>query len=67
MPANRAPIPTAAAEVPGRAAIPAARIPGNWPLVAAFWLLVTLPLLWGSWQTLTQAAALFRPPAARGE
>jgi len=67
MPASRAPIPTAAAEVPGRAAIPAARAPGNWPLVAAFWLLVTLPLLWGSWQTLTQAAALFRPPAARGE
>ena len=50
---------TAAAETGGRAAA----APGDWPLVAAFWLLVTLPMLWGAWQTLSQAAALFRPTA----
>ena len=33
---------------------------GMWPQVIAFWLVVTLPLAWGMWQTLVQAAALFR-------
>jgi MFS family permease len=32
----------------------------GWPVVAAFWSIVTLPLLWGTWQSLVQAAALFR-------
>jgi hypothetical protein len=32
----------------------------GWPWVAAFWLLVTLPLAWGMGQTLRQAAALVR-------
>ena len=31
----------------------------SWWLVAAFWLLVTLPLAWGVWETLRQTAALF--------
>ena len=32
----------------------------GWPVVVAFWSLVTLPLLWGTWQSLVQASALFR-------
>jgi MFS family permease len=32
----------------------------GWWLVAAFWLLVTVPLAWGTWRTLEQASALFR-------
>jgi len=31
---------------------------GRWPLVVAFWLVVMLPLAWGTLQTLRQAAAL---------
>jgi len=31
----------------------------NWPIVIAFWLLVAVPLGWGTWQTLRQASALF--------
>ena len=30
----------------------------NWLLVIAFWLLVAVPLGWGTWQTLRQASAL---------
>lgn len=43
-----------------RGADPRAAGDTSWPLVIAFWLLVTLPLAWGTWQTLRQAAALFR-------
>ena len=32
----------------------------GWPVVVAFWSIVTLPLLWGTWQSLVQASALFR-------
>jgi nitrate/nitrite transporter NarK len=32
----------------------------NWTWVIAFWLIVIVPLGWGTWQTLWQAAALFR-------
>jgi len=31
----------------------------SWPIVIAFWLLVAVPLGWGTWQTLRQASALF--------
>jgi hypothetical protein len=34
--------------------------PGHWGAVVAAWLLVGLPLLWGVWNTLLKAAALFR-------
>ena len=33
---------------------------GQWGLVALAWLLVGVPLLWGVWNTLLKAAALFR-------
>jgi hypothetical protein len=32
---------------------------GQWALVAVAWLLVGAPLLWGVWNTLLKAAALF--------
>jgi hypothetical protein len=32
----------------------------NWPVVVLAWLPVTLPLLWGIWQTVKKAAVLFR-------
>jgi hypothetical protein len=36
------------------------RSPGNiWTVVLA-WLPVTIPLLWGIWQTVKKAAVLFR-------
>ena len=34
--------------------------PGHWGLVALAWILVGVPLLWGVWNTLLKAAALFR-------
>ena len=34
--------------------------PGQWGLVVVAWLLVGIPLLWGIWNTLQKAAALFR-------
>ena len=34
--------------------------PGSWMLVALAWLPVTVPLLWGIWQTVKKAAVLFR-------
>jgi hypothetical protein len=34
--------------------------PGNWAAVAVAWLLVGVPLLWGVWNTLLKAAALFQ-------
>jgi hypothetical protein len=33
---------------------------GSWIIVALAWLPVTLPLLWGIWQTVKKAAVLFR-------
>jgi hypothetical protein len=30
----------------------------HWPRVIAFWMLVAVPLGWGTWQTLRQASAL---------
>jgi hypothetical protein len=33
---------------------------GQWGVVAVAWLLVGVPLLWGVWNTLLKAAALFR-------
>lgn len=33
---------------------------GQWGLVAIAWLLVGVPLLWGVWNTLLKAAALFK-------
>jgi len=32
----------------------------NWVVVVLAWLPVTLPLLWGIWQTVKKAAVLFR-------
>ena len=32
----------------------------NWATVVLAWLPVTLPLLWGIWQTIKKAAVLFR-------
>jgi hypothetical protein len=32
----------------------------TWVLVVLAWLPVTLPLLWGIWQTIKKAAVLFR-------
>jgi hypothetical protein len=34
--------------------------PGQWGLVVLVWVLVGVPLLWGVWNTLLKAAALFR-------
>jgi len=33
---------------------------GHWGLVALAWVLVGVPLLWGVWNTLLKAAALFK-------
>ena len=33
---------------------------GQWGLVALAWVLVGVPLLWGIWNTLLKAAALFK-------
>jgi hypothetical protein len=32
----------------------------SWAMVVLAWLPVTLPLLWGIWQTVKKAAVLFR-------
>jgi hypothetical protein len=37
-----------------------ARAGGSWAIVVLAWLPVTLPLLWGIWQTVKKAAVLFR-------
>ena len=37
-----------------------AEAPGRWWTVALAWVLVGVPLLWGVWNTLLKAAALFR-------
>jgi hypothetical protein len=39
---------------------PAPPRPGNWLIVGFAWLLVSLPLLWGIWQTVKKASVLFR-------
>jgi hypothetical protein len=33
---------------------------GQWGAVAVAWVLVGVPLLWGVWNTLLKAAALFQ-------
>ena len=33
---------------------------GGWVMVVLAWLPVTLPLLWGMWQTVKKAAILFQ-------
>jgi len=33
---------------------------GHWGLVVLAWVLVGVPLIWGVWNTLLKAAALFR-------
>ena len=33
---------------------------GQWGLVALAWVLVGVPLLWGVWNTLLKAVALFK-------
>ena len=37
-----------------------ASAPGQWALVVLAWVLVEVPLLWGVWNTLLKASALFR-------
>jgi hypothetical protein len=32
----------------------------SWAFVVFAWLLVSLPLLWGIWQTIKKASALFQ-------
>jgi hypothetical protein len=34
--------------------------PSSWVLVIMAWSLVSIPLLWGIWQTVKKAAVLFR-------
>lgn len=34
--------------------------PGQWWLVMLAWTLVGVPLLWGVWNTLVKASALFK-------
>ncbi len=34
--------------------------PGQWGLVLLAWALVGVPLLWGVWNTLIKASALFK-------
>jgi hypothetical protein len=33
---------------------------GSWIVVILAWIPVTIPLLWGIWQTVKKAAVLFR-------
>ena len=40
--------------------------PSSWILVAFAWLLVSIPLLWGIWETVKKAAALFRGVGGHG-
>ena len=45
---------------PWQETAPATRRPGlTWQVVLA-WLAVSIPLVWGIWQTLKKAAVLFR-------
>jgi hypothetical protein len=39
---------------------PGAEGAGQWGAVVLAWVLVGVPLLWGVWNTLLKAAALFR-------
>jgi hypothetical protein len=39
---------------------PGAEGASQWAVVALAWVLVGVPLLWGVWNTLLKAAALFR-------
>jgi len=58
--------PEAARAIPQRALAPATRPgtvtamrPGNLLLLIGFWLFVTIPMGWGLWATIRQAAVLF--------
>jgi hypothetical protein len=51
------PVQSAMTDPAGRSAEPRA---GSWLLVAAAWIAVGIPLLWGVWMTLKKAALLFR-------
>jgi hypothetical protein len=39
---------------------PSAAAPVSWAPVILAWILVGVPILWGVWNTLLKAAALFR-------
>jgi hypothetical protein len=45
--------------VPNAEAPPQSRA-RDWALVVLAWLPVTIPLLWGIWQTVKKAAVLFK-------
>jgi hypothetical protein len=45
--------------MPGNAA-ESTGVSRSWGLVIAAWILVSVPLLWGVWQTVKKAAVLFR-------
>jgi hypothetical protein len=45
--------------VPDTEAAPSSRA-SQWALVVLAWLPVTIPLLWGIWQTVKKAAVLFK-------
>jgi hypothetical protein len=51
--------PTRKSAVPNAEAAPQSRA-SQWALVVLAWLPVTIPLLWGIWQTVKKAAVLFR-------
>jgi hypothetical protein len=40
--------------------VPEDPAPSQWGLVIAAWIIVGVPLLWGVWNTLVKASALFR-------
>jgi len=45
--------------VPNAESAPQSRA-GEWVLIVLAWLPVTIPLLWGIWQTVKKAAVLFK-------
>jgi hypothetical protein len=45
--------------VPNAGTAPQSRA-SQWTLVVLAWLPVTIPLLWGIWQTVKKAAVLFK-------
>lgn len=59
-PPRRAPSEGSRAPAPAPSVGRAPTAAAEWPLVIAFWLVVLVPLAWGTWQTLRQAAALVR-------
>jgi hypothetical protein len=47
-------------EAPEASEAPDGGAGSSWVIVVLAWLPVTLPLLWGIWQTVKKAAVLFR-------